>query len=332
MSDTLDAKLDSAIATVSATQASTAPPEPTSTPTAEKPLPSTPAPRSGSERRSTATTNREGATIQPSATVAASTSTADPTPGEPPQEKWESILSNARRDAAAEVEARYGGLKAEDYTATWKPHIEAIQSNPVAYLRWLESTLQQRGLLQPSTQTQPRSEPDAMPEPSMFAVDEQGRRTAAYSAEDVQKALKFAEGNWSKQLDTRLRPLEQTAHDSRVQQIRSSAEVDAQKQLEEAGKWEGFEELKPKIAALMQRDGRRTLESAYLHVYHSEYLPTSKAKNRQAVLDELKTAPTSQVAPTPQPRSNGQNNGRRGANLDDRIARATEAVFAQMNR
>lgn len=328
--------IDSAIAAFSSATPTPTPATSQSTPPVTdgtSPTP-TPAPRSGSERRSPKLAQPEGATTQPAPLGAASTATPEhttATPGEPPREKWDQILGNARRDTERDTIAKYGGVTPDQFVQQHKPHLDALNQNPVGYYNWLGQQLQARGLMpqpngqQGAPQAQSQSQAQSMPEPSLEAVGQDGRRYGAYSADDVKSAIAFSQQQLLAQLEPRLQPIEELRKQQESARIDASASQHARELIAEAETWPEWDTLKPKVADIIAKDRRRSVHSAYQEVYKNEYLPNLKATTRQAVLDELKTAPASQtIAPNTPARGNGK---ARGVTLDDRIDATLRALM-----
>ncbi len=104
--------------------------------------------------------------------------------------------------------------------------------------------------------------------------------------------------------------------------------------LKEAESWEGFNELKPEIAKLMDADGRVTFESAYNRLYQpwrKEQARQLKEQTRQEVLKEIKTTPAAagkSIKPgSPVPTAKAS---RRGRSFDSDLDSAVSKAFAQV--
>ena len=192
---------------------------------------------------------------------------------------WRQVMSSFRPDEFAPVVDK----------------LASLARDPVAFYRDLGQELQRNGLLpnQPQ-QNAPASRQTAAPqgtepEPDLVNPD---TGELLYSAPQLQKALAWREGQIEARIRAELQPLmdshRQSQQDREMSTLTSQATAKAAEAVEEAKTWEGFEELKPKIAALMRSDRRYSLEGAYLKVYQTEYVPTRKQRERESVVAELK--------------------------------------------
>jgi hypothetical protein len=163
-----------------------------------------------------------------------------------------------------------------------------------------------------------------MPKPDLRAED--GR--LAYSAEATQALVAWQLQNLKKEFNERYAPVEQEVTQVRGQRIQSEAQAHAQTMLNEAATWPDFNDVKPRVFALMKEDGRRTLYTAYIEAI-KEHAPQQKAKMREGILSELRTAapvPTTTAPSSTVPRSvNGS--GRRKMSLDERFNSAIEMAI-----
>lgn len=220
-----------------------------------------------------------------------------------PFQRHEAILKTTREKVAAETRAAVdqelgpwrqviSSFRPEEF-APILPQIQKLSTDPVAFYRDLGEQLQQHGLLpqqpQPHAPTRSAAPQGAEPEPDLVNPD---TGELLYSAPQLQKALAWREGQIEARLRREMQPLmeshRQSQQEREMSTLKTSAEAKASDAIAEAQTWEGFDELKPKIAALMRNDRRYSLEGAYLKVYQSEYVPTRKQRERESVVAELK--------------------------------------------
>jgi hypothetical protein len=194
------------------------------------------------------------------------------------------------------VQEQYAGLTPDLWDSHIRSYVEGLTTNPVAFHRWLGEQLSARGLRVAEMPAAP--EPLTMPQPSLYADAGDGRSIPAYSAEDVQQAIRVAQAQWSQEIDQRLKPLEAVAHESNVSRLMVEADRHAEQILSEAKSLPYFEELAPDIAQIMSSDKRYSVEGAYARAL-KEKMPAFKAQQRQAVLAELDKAPATTTAIDP---------------------------------
>lgn len=243
----------------------------------------------------------------PDAPTTPETATAPPPDTKPkgpiPFQRHEAILKTTREKVAQEtrqaVEQEIGpwrqviqSFRPEEF-APVLPQIRKMASDPVGFYHDLGEQLRQHGLLsdqpQPHAPTRSAAPQGAEPEPDLVNPD---TGELLYSAPQLQRALAWRESQIEARLRREMQPLmesHRTAQQEReLSTLKTTAEAKAAEAITEAQTWEGFEELKPKIAALMRNDRRYSLEGAYLKVYQTEYVPTRKQRERESVVAELK--------------------------------------------
>lgn len=243
--------------------------------------------------------------------------------GEPPQEKWPTILENARTKASTEAVAK---LEAELGWARHVPresldHMSGIaremSADPPAFAERFIGEL----LTNPQYAPQMRSlaarilggrssAPDLTPDVQI--VDGAGQVTGqTFSADRVRAIVQDAV---AQAIGKEVAPLKeahqrQTAEASaRAETVRVESAADAI--LADASTWEGFTELQPAIAAVLQAHPNWTVERAYVDAYSREYRPKLDQQAEQRVISNNhkkaagNTAPGTGAAATPgKPRS-----------------------------
>lgn len=264
--------------------------------------PKAPTVRSRPERQPAAPRSTDAPTIPASATASEPES---PKTGEPPKEKWESILANQRTKAVEEARSSWltdYGIPAQADAGVIREHLEFLTRDEVGYYHALGASLRERGLLQehghaPGNGNGHATAPatNGRPKPSLFA--ENG--TPAYSAADVDAIVATALSEFA---DTKLAPFEAMRRETEQAKLWAKLENDVKSELAEARQWDGFTELEPEIHKLMTSDKRITLRSAY-HRVHTEWRKRHdaeiKTRTRQEVLNEIKAAsPTNTASPT----------------------------------
>jgi len=206
----------------------------------------------------------------------------------PPEARWPTILDNARKKASSETEARvfedYGIPRTAD-KARVREFIQALDADPIGLYHRLGKEL--APYLTPQT-PQPSV---SRPLPRLRAED----GTAAYDADAVDAMIGELRAYFTQELHGAIQPIEAERTAAAKAQIWKSAEESAGRMLTEArAEWDGFTDLEPQIAALMEQDGRVTFESAYNRLYQpwrKERDRKSREETRQQVLQEIKKTP-----------------------------------------
>ena len=206
-------------------------------------------------------------------------------------------------NVVANIQAFFGNPKAyvQRYGATWG--LTLAEATPVA-----------------TPKTSPAPQTFERPKPSLLAQD---GVTAAYDASAIDTLLGHYDGVLA-ELKQHLAPLQQTHADLQEERLRAHVERNATRTYEAMQKWPGFEELRPKIGALMQQswdqfyrgeisqDQILSAESAYRQVVSSDYLPSLEGKIRQNVLAELAKTPSVPKGTTPATPTRGTGDQRKG--------------------
>lgn len=331
ISGEISAAVDSAVEASPGSSPATSDTTPTPTPAATSPT-AAPADASGPEAQ----------TLQSSSTDAPTIPASDKTPkrednpaktdtqqAEPPRDKWEPILANARTKARTEgAREAYESLGVAPTVdrAQLRSHIQMLLNDPRAYHAALGRSL---GADAPQQTPPPQaSSARTRPQPSLRAED----GTLAYSAEQVEQLLAMHGEDIEKRMTGQISPLQQAQNDARVEQITRQSKADAAAALADYRTWHGWAELEPFIHEDMARDGRVTPESAYARHYQA-WNKTQQAKlksdTRQEILAEMKTAPEAPATVRPgaamPPRST---TARRPQTLDARLDAALAEAFS----
>jgi hypothetical protein len=249
-----------------------------------------------------------------------------------PPERLKRIVQNTRDKAQSQVYEGEIGYTPDEYR-TLKPWVDLLAQDGVAAYHAIGARLRQQGLLNDAAPAQApppvAARPVAQrPQPDLRAED----GTLAYSAPAMEQLLQWQAAQINGQLDERFKPFDEMQHERKVEQIHNHADKLATAAIAQAETWEGWNDLKPKVAAMMQRDGRHTLNSAYnalLPAYLKERDTKLKAEARQQTLDEIAAkpkAPGKSVAPSAATVGNRQD--RRRLSTDDKM----DAALAQFSQ
>lgn len=219
-----------------------------------------------------------------------------PVVGPIPPDRHKRILERTREKVAQETRAAFEqehgpwlSLKSQftpDEFRTLVPTLKDLASNPV---RFMQQTAQELGYqLVPITAPAPARPAHAAPgpidEPQPDLQLEDGRML--YSADQQAKRDQWLMSQIKGDLSKELQPFRAYQEQQKEQAFLGRIEQSAREKFAEVAQYEGFEELRPKIAEIMANDKRYGLEGAYLRAYKEAYLPTRDAKIRQSALDE----------------------------------------------
>ena len=269
---------------------------------------------------STATaTQSADATVPP---VDASTPDGQPpTAGAPPQERWDTILANARAKAAEEAIAPYAWAKQVDpqeFQQIRKIAAHFTKGDVVTGLQEMIAEARKdpaveaqirsfaaKTLAQRSQQT-----PNQEPQPDLPIQLEDGRVVHLYSGEQLAKREAFLQQQWMQAVEQKLQPFQQT-HDT----LQAERAALAQQQeithfvastFEDVKTWPGMDDPANQQAvaqALAQMpvssDDPREVSLALNAAYRRTVLPTLNSRAQSTLLDNLKqkAAASSSVNP-----------------------------------
>jgi len=212
-------------------------------------------------------------------------------PHEPPKERWDAILNNAREKAKAEVLEQYSWAKdidVEDAKAL-RGWMEVGNRDPIQALDYLvrgiaqdqnaiprlQQYLSQLMGGQPQGQPEAQPETDEMPEPDI-PTDQSNGQPVVYSAKQLKLLLEWQARNLTGEFKKELAPFQQdrdAANEAQQKaEIRQQADAYATRAVSEIADKPGFLENREEITKVwseMPRDGRtegELLFSAYLKV------------------------------------------------------------------
>jgi len=270
------------------------------------------------------------APTQPAETTGATTNPSTETkPGEPPKEKWPTILDNARTKAAADAIAKYREQHGWAETIN-REHAEAglamfqkWTSDPLAHIREAIAAVRSHPVYGPQLKSEAartlagRSEAKP-PEPDVAITDAQGNVVGrTYSDAALAKRDEWLIGRVTQQLRGEIEPLKtrEQARDAEAAAAlsRQQAETTADAMLKEAATWEGYTDHLKDIAEAMDAHPDWTLHQAYVDVLHRVILPARNAQAESKVLDALKqkaagntASPTGTAAPITRPKTRAE--------------------------
>lgn len=273
------------------------------------------APQAAEPSREPSAVSTEAATTAPSATTGtpdAVTTTPAPqtTPqGEPPKERWESILQNAREKSKAEVEQQYGwakqiadaGVKPEQVHEMFSWYQQA-GSDPVGFAQTLVTELLADARFAPQMRShaarilgtrpsQPQVAEAATLEPDIPVADESGRVVArTYSAERVKQIVADAvQEALAREVEPIKRDYEVTRREREQQRISAEVNALAGKELSKAEKLPHFKDYQTQITEVYGAHPEYSLQDAYLDVLQTTILPKLTQQQQSKVLDDLKS-------------------------------------------
>lgn len=253
-------------------------------------------------------------TPEPSAVSTDQSETGTPAKGEPPQERWPTILENARKKAAADAEKqwkeRFGwaeSLDPSELQAAREWYARANQ-DPVSFVTDLYQRVQNHPQYGPQLKSQaarilgqrgnvPVQASDQMPEPDIPTSESNGR-PVVYSAEQLAKRLAWERSQMKAELLKELEPDLQETRVSRQErefrQMAQQADDYARTTLTGLTDKPGFKEhsaeIKEAYAAMPLTDGRtegEKLRDAYLQVMATKVIPSLSQNARQQVVNDI---------------------------------------------
>lgn len=276
----------------------------------------------GSGAQPLAGTGGEGSDQTPDATTQAV--------GPIPYERFREV--NERMKAAEQrwqqIEQRYGSVLQLDPGALqgmlgW--YQQAAQ-NPVEFATTLLNELagndQYRGqvasqaarILGGLRQFAPKEDPE--PQPDLVA--ENG--AAVYSAQQQRAWQEWNQRHLQAAFDAKLAqataPLQRLQQEQQVAQVTRQAEQVASHQYQQAQTWHGFKQHEAKIAKVFSDNPNLTLQDAYLHVLHTDILPSLPAQAQASVVADMQRKAAAQSL-NPGNATRGAGPEVKGAEADD---------------
>lgn len=222
---------------------------------------------------------------------------AQPQSGEPPRERWDSILSNARTKAAQEARQ----AAESEFNQRFQPYKDFETDPWTAVQQWLEKA-ERHSVFGPMVKQhyqsrQQQAHPQAEPQPDVPIVDGNGQVTGkTYSAERLNEWQQWHHQQNQAALDARLSPLEARAKaDAEREQVRQLNERSAQwaaQTMTELRKQPYFKENEQKIgqALLDHKEFGSNIHQAYNYILATEILPNLSAREAQSVINSLQDA------------------------------------------
>ena len=225
---------------------------------------------------------------------------ASPVPGEPPAEKWPTILENARVKATQDTEAKYSWAAKipEQHRQTVGEFYSTLDTQPVQAIEALIATAANdpehapalRSLLgrllgnrAANPATEPRQPVGALPEPDF--QDEQGH--TFYSAAQMEAFARAIEARIDAKYATELKPLK-TDLQTRVARAKQAEEQHradswAEARYAKVSQWPHFTAHQAAIFQAMQADADLDVGDAYVQIV----VPQLSQQERTAVVASL---------------------------------------------
>jgi hypothetical protein len=249
-----------------------------------------------------------------------------PAAGEPPKERWNDILANARTKAAEEALAPYSWAKQinqQEFSEIQRIASFFVKGDPIQGMQEMMAEIRKdpqhdaalrsmaaRALAQRSQQAAPAA---TEPQPDLPIQLEDGRVVHLYSAEQQAKREAFLQEQWMQGVQKELQPLKQTHEQLQAQraEIAKQHEVNTftAQSMETAAKWKGMDDqsFRAKVADRLSRvpiqsddprDVSLALRDAYLEVRDAEdQTLTQKAQSK--LLDNLQQKATASTSVNP---------------------------------
>lgn len=174
-------------------------------------------------------------------------------------------------------------------------YVDMLLNNPRGLQRWLNATLDVPATgttTAPPATGQPAASPKApiAIEPDYKTSDGKGVFSADRVHELLAQHTALITENLTKDFETRFGPVVQTADNLRAAERDQQATKFASDVMAKAAKWEGFDELRPKIQEIWKKSPKLTLHEAYIEAHSQFFVPTRTERERKKFLEELKTA------------------------------------------
>jgi hypothetical protein len=248
-----------------------------------------------------------------------------PQQGEPPRERWDAILANARTKATEETAAKYGWAKEMEWAQRLQPEqrghlgelaqlIQETQGNPIALLQRLSTEIAQHPEYGPQLRSlaarqlgqgrgQQAQGPDLTPTPIQL---EDGRVMQMYSAEQIAALQKQWLGEVEQKLAPKLQTLEQIQAERAAAQQKEQANAYATDQLSRMRALPHFKEHEKDIAERLSKmptrfneDASSNIRDAYIAVIVEKVLPTLSSSAQSQLLDKLQTKAAASTSVNP---------------------------------
>lgn len=225
-------------------------------------------------------------------------------PGVPPEQRWPTILKNAREKAAAEARAALEGewapyARLRQFTPQqiqeWTDASQRLSADPVGFVTELLGELRQHPQYGPQVVSQAArllstmrgQVSEAEPEPDLMA--ENG--TPVYSAPQLKKWQQWNQARTLAAFEERLQPLTQAKEQFENVQQAQRAQEWSQNMLTDAREhWHGFKDHEADVRAVLEQHPEygADLRRAYHDVLTTKILPGMTEAGKQQALAELK--------------------------------------------
>lgn len=218
--------------------------------------------------------------------------------GEPPQEKWPTILDNARTKAASEatakVESELGWARSvpRESLEQMAGIAQRMTADPIAFLEQFVAELHAHPQYAPQLRSQAarilggRSTVPVDLGPDVQIVDANGNVTGQTFSADRVKALLQQEV--ARAIGSEVAPIKQTFERQRVESEAKAQAADIEARADaiiaDVSAFEGFEELKPAIARALETHPTWGVERAYVEAFNTEYRPKLDQRAEQRVI------------------------------------------------
>lgn len=205
------------------------------------------------------------------------------TSNEPPRERWDSILSNARDKARREALQPYETFERDPWTAVQNWLSNAEQHS--LYGEKVKAYYQSR---------QQQAQPAQEPAPDVPIVDPNGVVTGyAFSAERQKAWQRWNDQQTQAKYDARLSPIEnhlkQQQQERQFQQVQQQAHHEASQTLTALRAQPYFKDHETEIGAALQEhpEWGANVHQAYNHVLVTKILPTLSSAEQASVITSL---------------------------------------------
>lgn len=241
------------------------------------------------------------ATATPATATSATPDASSVQSGEPPKERWDSILSNARAKTRAEVEAEYKtkyGKYDQFETDPWGA-VQAWLDQASQHSLYSDHVTNYAAKLLNSRRGKNQPQAAEEPQPDVPIFNGQGQQTGAtYSAERMKQ---WREWDWQQkqaELSQRLQPLEEMRSNlerqAQLAQAQQEAESWGRSTLESLRQNPVFKEHEAKVkqALIDHEEWGDNVHAAFNHVLTTEILPKLSQTEQQKVVDSLEKKAT----------------------------------------
>jgi hypothetical protein len=227
-------------------------------------------------------------------------------PGEPPQERWPTILENARKKASEEAQTQF-----QQQYAGHLQLAQAMQSDPVGTITQLVAELQAHPTYGPQLKShaartlaarQPKAEPE--PTPDLVSRDANGQEVTFFSADQARKWQQWNANQMRQQMTQEFAPVMQIAQERKAEQAKQQYVAQAvdgyRPYVDELQEMPGFSENREAIVKRQQemfaaavKSGQHVDPMALVMRAYREIVP---AKLQQQQQEQLATSALAKAA------------------------------------